>query len=104
MTPALKHATDCDWHLDQYDQECTCGAVVYKPLYMQRIEEAIPKSPERELAEVIRRLADAGQKASGEVNGLGAFVPMDIIEERNRLWKKVARAMYDEMFNIEMER
>lgn len=23
----MKHARDCDWHLDQYDFECTCGAV-----------------------------------------------------------------------------
>lgn len=22
-----QHADNCDWHLDQYDNECTCGAV-----------------------------------------------------------------------------
>lgn len=22
-----KHAHDCDWHCDQYDWECTCGAM-----------------------------------------------------------------------------
>lgn len=23
----LNHARDCDWHVDQYWWECTCGAV-----------------------------------------------------------------------------
>lgn len=27
MTRAAAHALNCDWHLDQYDFECTCGAV-----------------------------------------------------------------------------
>lgn len=27
MTKAEAHAYDCEWHLDQYDWECTCGAV-----------------------------------------------------------------------------
>ncbi|WP_019997284.1 DUF3310 domain-containing protein [Aureimonas ureilytica] len=24
---ANEHTDTCDWHLDQYDKECTCGAV-----------------------------------------------------------------------------
>jgi hypothetical protein len=27
MTRAADHNINCDWHLDQYDWECTCGAV-----------------------------------------------------------------------------
>ena len=28
VTPSEKrvHASDCEWHLDQYPWECTCGA------------------------------------------------------------------------------
>ena len=27
MSTAAQHHTDCEWHHDQYDAECTCGAV-----------------------------------------------------------------------------
>ena len=25
--PEMKHSFGCDWHLDQYPWECTCGAL-----------------------------------------------------------------------------
>ena len=25
MSEATKHSGDCEWHLDQYPWECTCG-------------------------------------------------------------------------------
>jgi hypothetical protein len=37
---AARHADNCDWHLDQYDFECTCGAVANpeakRPGWMRR--------------------------------------------------------------------
>jgi hypothetical protein len=31
MNTAALHHTDCEWHHDQYDRECTCGAVKNLP-------------------------------------------------------------------------
>lgn len=28
MTRARDHASDCEWHFEQYPHECTCGAIV----------------------------------------------------------------------------
>lgn len=30
MTEKLTHTSDCDWHVDQYLWECTCGAIPKK--------------------------------------------------------------------------
>lgn len=27
MSKAGAHADNCEWHLDQYDFECTCGVI-----------------------------------------------------------------------------
>ena len=34
-----KHADDCDWHVDQYPWECTCGAI--KPVEVGRDDKYI---------------------------------------------------------------
>jgi hypothetical protein len=31
MTEPPKHHTICEWHLDQYPWECTCGLTAPKP-------------------------------------------------------------------------
>jgi hypothetical protein len=30
MTDKSTHASDCDWHVDQYPWECTCGLIARK--------------------------------------------------------------------------
>lgn len=38
MTEERIHASDCDWHVDQYFWECTCGAI---PLDADHLTEAV---------------------------------------------------------------
>lgn len=50
-TRAAEHADNCDWHLDQYPHECTCGAIVdpdkFKP---QRL-----KAPSSQMDEMSKK-------------------------------------------------
>lgn len=36
---AKHHTYECEWHLDQYDRDCTCGAIVSPAL--QRTREMV---------------------------------------------------------------
>ena len=49
MNTAARHHIDCEWHLDQYDWECTCGAT--------RPRTSTPAQELRELARDIYALA-----------------------------------------------
>lgn len=47
---ATDHAHDCEWHLDQYDFECTCGAVEhpekFKPQWLKAPDGQRPNHDE----------------------------------------------------------
>lgn len=48
MTCAADHHPDCDWHLDQYDFECTCGAVIAPPPLKAKPQPGIDRQGLRE--------------------------------------------------------
>jgi hypothetical protein len=50
------HRNDCDWHLDQYDWECTCGAVSGK-LADHALKMFVAVAAERRTAYEARRHA-----------------------------------------------
>ena len=41
LAATVRHADNCEWHFDQYDWECTCGAVK-KELMMSQSSKRIP--------------------------------------------------------------
>lgn len=55
----MTHSPQCDWHADQYDFECTCGASY--------------RAAKAEIArqrEVIETWADIDRKATAQIDGL----------------------------------
>lgn len=50
-TPARAHTKDCEWHLDQYDHECSCGATGPKGKPVTDTLTGL----ERELLEALRK-------------------------------------------------
>ena len=73
MNTAALHHTDCEWHHDQYDWECTCGAVRAlglggivppKDIVLSLSKEETPmtqasKTAIRELKQSVERLSQA---------------------------------------------
>jgi hypothetical protein len=83
------HADNCEWHTDQYAQECTCGLV---------------ESQRRELTRVMNRITEAALQKANTLEKCPKYIPIELIVSRQEFYKAIARAVYDEMVKIEMER
>ena len=91
MNTAARHHIDCEWHHDQYDWECTCGAT--RPVAQST---TAPAQELRELARDIYALTGTRRIASlawPAMNALCEYLAlrarvMELEEERERyLWR-----------------
>jgi hypothetical protein len=75
MNTAAMHHIDCEWHHDQYDRECTCGAVKNLPASQVRDDNGVevlihvlmPQSDANDLDAVVHELGiEDGDKTPAE--------------------------------------
>lgn len=85
------HEPMCDWHVDQYDWECTCGASQKKTM----TEEAKPDPQDVPEADKVREILskiEAGESERGACEAVG----MNRMTFRSRALKMGAASQYAE--------